>query len=112
MKQRFVNHSVEDTAFIGRYHVLDVNEGVFSTGLFQKFQSLRNQVSQIYPLPLVVLHLVPNVCVVIPENIENWQYLSVIGYQCLSNHLSTQNQLLNNFQHRRYDFNVTSVQRG
>jgi hypothetical protein len=37
---KFVNHSVKDTAFIGWDHVLDVNEGVFSTSLFQKFQSL------------------------------------------------------------------------
>ena len=64
--------SVENTALVSGNHVLNVDEGILSTCLFQKFQSLWNQVSQIHSFSLVVLHLVTDVRIVIPENVENW----------------------------------------
>ncbi len=106
----FPSQSIKHTALISRDHVLDVDEGIFSTSLFQQFQSLWNQVTQIMPLSLIVLHLVPNVCVVIPEYIEDRKNLSVIRNQRLPNHLSTQHQFLNYLQHRRYNIWIPGVQ--
>lgn len=90
-----INQSVKHAAFIRGNHVLNVNKSVLSASLFQQLKGLRNQVSQVGPLSLVVLHLVTDVCVVIPENVENWKNLPVIWHQRLSNHFPTQYQLLN-----------------
>lgn len=64
--------SIEYTALIGRYHILDVNERIFSSSLLQQLQSLADEISQIQPFSLVVLDLVTSVGIAITEDVENW----------------------------------------
>ena len=79
--------SVEYAAFISWNHVFDVNEGVFSTCLLQQLQGLSNQVTQVESLPLVVLYLVGDVDIIVAEDIEDRQDLSVVGHKGLAYHL-------------------------
>ena len=50
---------VEHVALVGGDHVLDVDESVLSPVQFESLQCLLNEVSQIFPLLLTVVYLVP-----------------------------------------------------
>ena len=80
--------SVEYAAFVSWNHVFDVNEGVFSTCLLQQLQGLSDQITQVEPLPLVVLYLIRDVDIIVAEDIEDRQDLSIVGHKGLTYHLS------------------------
>ena len=82
--------SIEDTALVSGNHVLDVNEGIFASGLLKELQGLHDQVAQVESLPLVVFYFVACVLVAVPEDIEDRQDLPVIRHQCFSDHVSAQ----------------------
>lgn len=83
-------HSVKNTALVGWNHVFNVDESVLSSGLLQKLEGLRNQIAQVESLSLAVLDLVAAVGVTISKDIENWEDLSVVGDQGLTDHVSAQ----------------------
>lgn len=94
---RYWRASVEDTALISGDHVLDIDEGVFSTCLLEELQSFADQIAEVQSLALTVLHFVATVDVTISEDVEDGQYLSIVGHQCLANHLSAQDEFLDYF---------------
>ena len=72
--------SIEHTALISGNHILDIDEGIFTSGLFKEFKGFHNQISQIESFPLVVLDFISDVLVIVAEDVENWQYLAIIGH--------------------------------
>ena len=102
--------SVENTALVGGYHVLDVDECVFSTGLLEEFEGFADEVAQVESFALAVLYLVAYVGVVIPENVQDGQNLPIVRHQGLPDHLPRQHQLLDHLQHRSDDLGVPGVQ--
>ena len=76
--------SVQDAALIGRNHILDVNKGVFTAVDLEHFQGLLNQISQVLGLALRVVDLIAKIVVADLEKVENWQDLSVVGDQGLT----------------------------
>jgi len=80
-----MNHSsIENTALISGYHVLDIDESIFTTMNFKQFQSLLDQISQVLSLSLTVINLVSQVLILDLEQIEHWKYLSVVWHQCFT----------------------------
>lgn len=63
-------------------------EKYLASGLLKQFQSLTDQIAQIASLSLVVLNLIADVGIVVPENVEDGQNLTVVGHQSLANHVS------------------------
>lgn len=72
--------SVKHATFINGYHVLNVDEGVFTSMHFEQFQSLLDQVAQVVSLPLGVINLVSEVFVLGLVKIQHRQDLSVVGH--------------------------------
>ena len=55
----------------------------------QLFQSLDDQLSQIFPLPLGIVDSVAEVLIAVDENVEDGEYLTIVGNQGLSNKTGT-----------------------
>lgn len=108
--QGLAGSSVEHAALVRGDHVLNVNEGVVTTVLFEQLQRLLDQVAQVLLLALRVVDAVADVGVVRLEQIHDRQDLAVVGHQCLANGVTAQNQGLQDVQSRRDDVNVTRVQ--
>ena len=68
--------------------------------MLQELQGLPDEVAQIEPLSLAVFDLVANARVIVAEDVENRQYLTVVWHQGLSDHLSRKDKLLDYLQHR------------
>jgi hypothetical protein len=80
--------------------------------LLQEFQGLSDEVPQIKSLSLAVFDLVPDARVIVAEDVENWQNLTVVWHQCLADHLSRKDQFLDDFEHGCDDFGVAGVEGG
>ena len=102
--------SIEHTAFVGRYHVLDINEGILSSMLLKQLQCLLNKVSQIHGLPLTVHDAVAHILVALLEQVENWQDLAVVGHKSLTNRLGAKHERLEDLERDGDHLAVTGIQ--
>lgn len=76
--------SVENAAFISWDHVLDVDECVFTSVLFEKFEGLLNVVTDVQSLALSVFNLVTQVSVLGLQEVKDGQDLTVVGHESFS----------------------------
>ena len=90
--------SVENAALVGRNHVLDVDEGVITSMLFEKLERFLNQVAQVYLFPLRIVNAVAAVPVVLLEKIHDGQDLAVIRHQSLANCITAHDKSLQHMQ--------------
>ena len=77
--------SVKNTTFIGRDHILDIDESVFSTVDLEHLKSLLNEVTKVGGLALTVVDLVAEVLIADLEDVEHREDLSVVGDKGLTN---------------------------
>lgn len=63
--------SIEHTAFVGRDHVFDIDEGILTSCLLEELQCLHDEVSEVESLTLVILNFVARVFVAVSEDIED-----------------------------------------
>ena len=101
--------SVEDTRLVGGYHVLNVDESVFSTVHLEQLQGLLDQVSEVVALPLRVVDFVAHVQVFGLEQVHDWQDLSVVGHKSLSNGVRARDEGLQDLQGDGNDFWVSAL---
>jgi hypothetical protein len=80
--------------------------------LLQEFQGLSDEVPQIEPLSLAVFDLVADARVIVAEDVENRQNLTVVWDHCLADHLSRKHQFLDYFEHGCDDLGVAGVEGG
>jgi len=104
--------SVEDAALVGGDHVLDVDEGVFATVGLEHLEGLLDQVTQDELLALRVLDLVSNVHIVLLEQVHDWEDLTVVWDESLTDGVGASNQDLQDLEGDGDDLWVTGVQRG
>ena len=81
----YLLRSVQDAAFIHWYHVLNVDEGVFTTVCFEDFKGLLDQITQVALLSLRVVNLVSQVHVLRLVQIKYGQDLAVVRDEGLTN---------------------------
>lgn len=77
---------IQQARLIGRDHVLDVDEGVFSSGALEGLQRLLDQVTDVLPLLLAVVDAVPGVYWVMQTHKEA-RYFSAFSRRVLYTHL-------------------------
>jgi len=70
------------------------------------------QVSQVELLSLIVVNLVTYILVAVLVDVEDWEELSIVGDQGLSDHLSTDNKLLDDLQSDLDDIGVSGIKSG
>ena len=104
--------SVEDAAFVGRYHVLNVNERVFATVGFEHFESVLNQVTHVEALSLGVVDLVAQVGVTLLEQIHDGEDLSVVWHEGFADGVAAGHESLQNLQSDGDDLWVACVKGG
>jgi predicted LPLAT superfamily acyltransferase len=80
---------VDNNGLVRRYQVLDVDERVFASVDLKLFQSLDDQLSQIFSLPLGIVDSIAEVLIAVDENVEDREYLTIVGDKCLTNKTST-----------------------
>merc|ERR1712196_249546 len=76
-------------ALIGRDHVFDVDERIFSTMHLEYFERFLNQITDVLSLSLVVINLVADIPIFPLENVEYGKDLPVVWDQCFTDHLTT-----------------------
>ena len=106
----YVGCSVENTALVGRYHVLDVDERVFSAMLLEEFESGLDEVTQVLGFTLGVVDLVAEVVVVCLEQVEDGKDLSVVGHEGFADGVGAKNELLEDLECDLDDFAIAGVQ--
>lgn len=104
--------SVEDATLISWDHVLDIDEGVFSSVSLESLESLLNKVTQVVSLSLSVVDFVSQVLVASLKEIHNWEDLSVVWHKSLSNSVRAHNKRLQDLEGDGNDFWVAGVQSG
>mmetsp|Transcript_46382 Transcript_46382/g.76921 ORF Transcript_46382/g.76921 Transcript_46382/m.76921 type:complete len:313 (+) Transcript_46382:155-1093(+) len=77
----------------------------------EDLESLLNEITKVHSLSLIVFNPVTKIPVVILEDVEDRQDLTVVWYESFTNHLTTQYQCLQDLQHSRNEFRVSCVQR-
>lgn len=107
-----ISRSVEDATFICGHHVLDVDEGVFTTMLLEEFESGLDEVTQVLGLALSVVDLVAQVLVLGLEEVENGEDLSVVGYEGFSNSVGAEDEVLENLKGHLDDLKIAGVKGG
>merc|ERR1712070_832822 len=75
-------------------------------------QGLVDKVAQILPLSLRIIHAVSQVQLLLLEDVENGEDLSVGRHESLSDHLTAKNKCLDNLEHRADDLRIARVQGG
>jgi len=70
--------SVKNAGFISWYHVLDIDESIFSTVHLEKFESLLDEVTEIVRLSLTVINFISNIGILGLEKVHDWQDLSIV----------------------------------
>jgi len=78
----------------------------------KQFQCLLDQISKVVSLSLTVVDFVAQVCILDFEKVHDWQDLSVVGYECLSNGVRAGHEGLQNFESNGDDLWVSCVQGG
>ena len=91
--------SIKNAAFIGRTHILDVDESILASMHFKQLQRLLNQVAENHTFALIVDNGVAHIHVLVLENVEHGQNLTVVGHERLTYHLPRHDQLLQHLQH-------------
>ena len=86
--------SVKDAALVGWNHVLDVNEGVFSTVRLEQFEGLLDEITQVLALSLRVIDFVTHVVVVHLEQVHHWENLAIVWYEGLANSIRADDESL------------------
>lgn len=104
--------SVEHAALICWDHVLDVNERVLSTVLFEEFESLLDEIAKVASLSLRVVDLVAQVEVLGLEKVHHWQDLSVVWNEGFANGVRAGHQSLQDLQGDSDNFRVARVKCG
>ena len=102
--------SVKNAALVGRDHILDVDESVFSSVDFEHFKSWLYEIAKISWLSLTVVDLVAEVLVLDLEKVKNGKDLSVVGYEGLSDGVRAGDQSLQNLECDWNNLGVTRVQ--
>jgi len=102
--------SVEHAALISRHHILDVDEGVFATVLLKHFESSLDQVTKVHLLPLTVHDGVSDVLVVLLEQVEDGEDLTVVGDECLTDGLRAQDERLEDLEGDHDNLGVAGVE--
>lgn len=69
-----------------------------------------DEVSENDLLSLRVVDVVTQVSIIIFEDVENWENLSVVGDQGFTNHISTQDKSLESFEHNSDNIWLSGVQ--
>mmetsp|Transcript_136744 Transcript_136744/g.381121 ORF Transcript_136744/g.381121 Transcript_136744/m.381121 type:complete len:382 (+) Transcript_136744:54-1199(+) len=101
-----------DVALIDRDHVLDVDERILAAVDFEDFQRLLDEVAQVQPLALGVVHLVANIQVLRLEYVQHGKDLPVVGHQRLTNHIPAEHKRLHGLQDSPHDLWISCVQGG
>jgi len=101
--------SVKYAALVGRDHILNVDEGIFSTMGLEHLKGLLDQIAQVQTLPLAVVDLIADVGVALLEKVHHGQNLSVVGNQGLSDSVGAGHECLQDFEGDGDDFTVTGV---
>lgn len=76
--------SVEYATFVGGDHILDVDEGIFSSVELEHLESLLNEITKVCCLSLAVVNLVSQVLVLDLEEVHHGEDLTVVGDKCLT----------------------------
>ena len=77
---------------------------------FEELKCLLDEITQVEALPLTVVNLISNVCILGLEQIHDWKNLSVIWHKSFTNGIRAGNQSLQDFQSDSNVFWVSSVQ--
>ena len=104
--------SVQDTGLVGGHHVLDVDEGVFSSVHLKQLEGLLDQVTEVVALALAVVDLVAHVQVFGFEKIHDGENLSVVWHESLADGVGAGDEGLQDLQGDGYDFWVSGVEGG
>jgi len=104
--------SVEDAAFVGGNHVLDVDKGIFATVGLEHFKRVLNQVAHVESLSLGVVNLVAEVGIALLEKVHNGQNLSVVGHKSFSDSVTAGDECLQDLESNCNDFRVACVKGG
>ena len=66
-------------------HSLDIYECIWTATFFQDLQSVLNQISDVFLVPLMIIDAVTRVQIVVLEHIKDGEELPVVWHQCLAN---------------------------
>merc|ERR1711957_506366 len=86
-KESVRSWSTDHTRLACGNHVLDVDEGVLATMRLKDLEGLIDELTQVLSLALCIVDGLANVQIVVLEDVEYRQNLSVIRDQRLANHL-------------------------
>ena len=76
----------------------------------EQFESRHDQVTQVLTLTLAVVDLISLIQVLCLEEVHDWENLTVVGYQGLTNGVTALDELLEDVECRGDDLRVTCVQ--
>jgi hypothetical protein len=105
-----VSRSVEHAGLVGGDHVLDVDEGVFSTVGLEELEGLLDEVAEVKSLALAVVDLVSEVGVALLEEVHDGQDLAVVGNEGLTDGVGAGNEGLQDLEGDGDDLAVTGVE--
>merc|ERR1719313_2472107 len=105
------SHRCRHATLISRNHVLDVDESILSSSHLEQLERVIDEIAKVQPLPLAVLHQIPNVCVAMLEDVKDWKKLPVVRNQSLADHVSRHYDGLQNLQRCAHDTVIARVQR-
>mmetsp|Transcript_54004 Transcript_54004/g.96718 ORF Transcript_54004/g.96718 Transcript_54004/m.96718 type:complete len:232 (+) Transcript_54004:213-908(+) len=103
---------VHQAALVSWNHVLNVDERILSSMQFKDLQSFVDELPLIQALALGVVYLVPQVEMLLLEDVEDRKDLPIVWHQGLSNHVGTENQSLKDLQHGAHQLRIASVESG
>ena len=69
---------VQNTRFIGRNNVFDVDEGIWSTMDFQQLKCFFNQISHIHTITLTILNLISHILILTLEETKAGEDLTIV----------------------------------
>ena len=102
--------SVKHAALVGGDHVLNVNECIISAVRLEQFESRHDQVTQVLTLTLAVVDLISLIQVLCLEEVHDWENLTVVGHEGLSNGIAAEDKLLQDVEGSSNHGGVTGVQ--
>jgi len=71
-KVLFIRLSIEYAWFIGWYHVLNINKGIFSSVHFEQLKSLLNKITESKSFSLTVINFVTHIQIFSFEKVHDW----------------------------------------
>ena len=104
--------SVEHAALVGRDHILDVDERVFTAVDLEHLEGRLDEFSKVLALSLAVVDLVTEVVVLGLHQVHDWQNLTVVWHQGFSDSVGAGDETLQDLEGDSDDFGVACVQGG